>query len=126
MKFVNDTQFAGLKSNNDSFLKIVAHLRTNNPEMTEDPSADDIISALSQDEDDEASALRSENAALKTSNKALEDQVATLKASIPEEPAGVKNDADGKAGKEELTAYATKNADNPHAVIARMKEEGFI
>ena len=126
MNFVNDTQFAGLKSNNDSFLKIVAHLRTNNPEMTEDPSADDIISALSQDEDEEASALRSENAALKTSNKALEDQVATLKAAIPEEPAGIQNNADGKAGEEELTAFAAKNADNPHVVLEKMKKEGFL
>lgn len=126
MKFVNDTQFASLKSNNDSFLKIVAHLRTNNPEMTEDPSADDVISALSQDEDEDASALRSENAALKTSNKDLADQVATLKAAIPEEPAEVKNDADGKAGKEELTAFAAKNAADPHAVLEKMKQEGFI
>lgn len=126
MKFLNDSQFATMKANNDSFLKIVAHLRTSNPEMTEDPSADDIIAALSQDEDEEASELRNENAALKTSNKALEDQVATLKAAIPEEPAGVKNDADGKSGKEELTAFAAKNAENPHAVLEKMKEEGFL
>lgn len=126
MKFLNDSQFATMKANNDSYLKIVAHLRTNNPEMTEDPSADDIIAALSQDEDEATSTLRNENAALKSTNKDLADQVATLKAAIPEEPAEVKNDADGKAGKEELTAFAAKNSANPHAVLAKMKEEGFI
>lgn len=126
MKFLNDSQFATMKANNDSYLKIVAHLRTNNPEMTEDPSADDIIAALSQDEDEATSTLRNENAALKSTNKDLADQVATLKAAIPEEPAGVKSDADGKAGKEELTAFAAKNAENPHAVVEKMKETGFI